>query len=104
MSYARTGVGPTPAERSSTEYSGSQNATGDGVMRNPSIVAALCSVILGLAACEKQGPGERIGEEVDEAADTLKHGGRESTANKVDDAVDEVREGAREAADEIKDK
>jgi len=46
---------------------------------------------VGLAACEQQGPLERAGEEVDEAVDTLKSGGKESTANKVDDAVDEVR-------------
>jgi predicted small lipoprotein YifL len=47
---------------------------------------------LGLAACEKKGPIEQAGEEVDEAVDTIKHGGEESTASKVDDAVDEARE------------
>lgn len=56
---------------------------------------------LGLAGCEKQGPLERAGEEIDEAADTVKNG-RESTANKVDDAIDEVREGAEEVKDELK--
>jgi hypothetical protein len=35
---------------------------------------------------------ERAGEEVDEAVDTIKHGGEESTANKVDDALDEARD------------
>jgi hypothetical protein len=57
---------------------------------------------LGLAACEKKGPVEQAGEEVDEAIDTLKNGGEESTANKVDDAIDEAREGADDAADELK--
>jgi len=57
---------------------------------------------LGMAACEKKGPVEQAGEEVDEAVDTMKHGGKESTANKVDDAVDEAREGAKDAADELK--
>jgi predicted small lipoprotein YifL len=47
---------------------------------------------IGVAACEKQGPLERTGEEVDEAVDTIKNGGEESTANKVDDAIDEARE------------
>ena len=47
---------------------------------------------LGLAACDKKGPIEQAGEEVDEAVDTMKNGGEESTANKVDDAVDEARE------------
>lgn len=56
---------------------------------------------LGLAACEKKGPIEQAGEEVDEAVDTMKRGGDESTSNKVDDAVDEAREGAEDTADEL---
>jgi predicted small lipoprotein YifL len=60
------------------------------------------SLSLGLAACEKKGPVEQAGEEVDEAVDTIKNGGEESTANKVDDAVDEARAGAEDAADELK--
>lgn len=60
------------------------------------------SLSVGLAACEKKGPVEQAGEEVDEAIDTIKNGGKESTANKVDDAVDEAREGANDAADELK--
>jgi predicted small lipoprotein YifL len=55
-------------------------------------VALAATLALGLAACEKKGPVEQAGEEVDEAIDTIKHGGEESTANKVDDAVDEARE------------
>jgi predicted small lipoprotein YifL len=66
------------------------------------IVALAFSTSLGLAACEKKGPLEQAGEEVDEAVDTMKHGGKESTANKVDDAVDEAREGASDAADQLK--
>jgi type II secretory pathway predicted ATPase ExeA len=59
--------------------------------------AALAAVAaIGLAACEKQGPVERAGEEVDEAVDTIKNGGQESTANKVDDALDEAREAVEE--------
>ena len=64
------------------------------------MLAAMLS--LGVAACEKKGPVEQAGEEVDEAVDTLKNGGKESTENKVDDAVDEAREGAEDAADELK--
>jgi predicted small lipoprotein YifL len=57
------------------------------------IAAALAATAaLGLGACEKKGPLEQAGEEVDEAVDTIKNGGEESTANKVDDAVDEARE------------
>ena len=62
------------------------------------------TLTLSLAACEKKGPVEQAGEEVDEAIDTIKNGGKESTANKVDDAVDEAREGAEDAADELKEK
>lgn len=64
------------------------------------LMAATLSV--GMAACDKKGPVEQAGEEVDEGIDTIKNGGKESTANKVDDAVDEAREGAEDAADELK--
>jgi hypothetical protein len=57
-----------------------------------SLSALAATIALGLAACEKQGPLEKAGEEVDEAVDTIKNGGEESTATKVDDAVDEARE------------
>jgi hypothetical protein len=53
------------------------------------------------SACEKQGPLERIGEEVDEAVQDVKNGG-ETTGNKVDDAIDDVRDGVNDAADELK--
>jgi len=46
--------------------------------------------MIGISACEKQGPLERAGEEVDEAVNTIKNG-EESTADKLDDAVDELR-------------
>lgn len=59
--------------------------------------ALAAAVALSLAACEKQGPLERAGEEVDEAVDTVKNGGEESTATKVDDAIDNAREEAEEA-------
>lgn len=59
--------------------------------------AALAAIaVIGVAACEKQGPVERAGEEVDEAVDTIKNGGEESTANKVDDALDEARDAAED--------
>ena len=65
------------------------------------LAAIACTLSLGLAACEKKGPMEQAGEEVDEAIDTMKNGG-ESTANKVDDAIDEAREGVNDAAEEMK--
>ena len=59
--------------------------------------AMAATAALGLAACEKQGPIEKAGEEVDEAVDTIKNGGEESTATKVDDALDEARDKAEDA-------
>jgi predicted small lipoprotein YifL len=67
-----------------------------------SLIALVCALSVGLAACEKKGPLEQAGEEIDEAVDTVKNGGKESTANKVDDAIDEARDGVSDAADELK--
>jgi len=72
------------------------------MIRNATLAALVAVISLGMAACEKKGPVEQLGEEVDEAVDTIKSGGEESTANKVDDAVDEAREGVENAAEEIK--
>ena len=73
---------------------------GHSKLLGATLLAATLS--LGLAACEKKGPVEQAGEEVDEAIDTMKNGGEESTRNKVDDAVDEAREGAQDATDEMR--
>lgn len=67
-----------------------------------SLIALVCAMSVGLAACEKKGPLEQAGEEIDEAVDTVKNGGKESTANKIDDAADDIREGASDAAKELK--
>ena len=47
--------------------------------------------LAGLAGCEREGPVERFGEELDETVDTIRDG-EESVGTKVDDAVDELRE------------
>jgi hypothetical protein len=64
--------------------------------------AMAATAALGVAACEKQGPIEKAGEEVDEAVDTIKNGGEESTSTKVDDALDEARDKVEDAADDAK--
>ena len=66
------------------------------------LAALACSLSIGIAGCEKKGPIEQAGEEVDEAVSTIKNGGKETTATKVDDAADEIREGASDAADKLK--
>lgn len=60
-----------------------------------------CALSLGLTACEKKGPLEQAGEEVDEAVNTIKNGGKETTADKLDDAGDKARDAAEEAKDAV---
>jgi hypothetical protein len=52
------------------------------------------------AACDRQGPLERAGKEIDEAAENVKNGS-ETLENKVDDAIDGVSDSVRDAADEL---
>jgi predicted small lipoprotein YifL len=61
------------------------------VKNRSSLLLATVFAVGALAACERQGPLERFGEEVDETVDTVREG-EESVATKVDDAVDELRD------------
>ena len=54
-----------------------------------------------LLACEKQGPLEQVGEEIDEAVQDIKAGG-ETTGNKIDDAMDEARKDVEDAVEKVK--
>ena len=54
-----------------------------------------------LMACEKQGPLEQVGEEIDEAVQDIKAGG-ETTGNKIDDAMDEARKDVEDAVEKVK--
>jgi vacuolar-type H+-ATPase subunit H len=60
----------------------------------------LIPITMFLVACEKQGPLERAGEEIDEAVEDIKAGG-ETTGNKIDDAIDEARKDIEETVEEI---
>jgi hypothetical protein len=60
----------------------------------------LLIAIWGIAACEQQGPLERVGEEVDEGIEDLRNGG-ETLGNRIDDAADDIRDGVDDAADEL---
>ena len=71
-------------------------------MSKLTLSAAMLVAAFALVACEKKGPAEQVGEEVDEAVDTMKQGGQESAANKADDAMDDLRKGAENAKEEIK--
>jgi hypothetical protein len=58
------------------------------------LFAALLMTLPLYVACDKRGPLERAGEEVDEAIENVENGG-ETLGNKIDDAIDD-------AADELK--
>lgn len=64
------------------------------------LLAVLLMTLPLYAACERQGPLQRAGEEVDEAFEDLKNGG-ETLGNKIDDAIDDVSDGVSDAADEL---
>ncbi|MGE0862172.1 MAG: hypothetical protein AB7I01_23965 [Gammaproteobacteria bacterium] len=49
-------------------------------------------LLCGVSACDRDGPAERLGEEIDHAADTVRNGGKEPLRNRVEDAVDELRD------------
>lgn len=53
-----------------------------------------------LLACEKKGPPEQAGEEIDEAVEDISAGG-ETTGNKIDDAIDEVQRDVEDAVEEV---
>jgi hypothetical protein len=64
-------------------------------LANKVLLAACCAAWLALLpACKQEGPLERAGEEIDEAARTVKNG-KESTSDKLDDAADEVRDAVK---------
>jgi predicted small lipoprotein YifL len=70
-------------------------------MKRNLMVMIACASVLALAACEKKGPLEQAGEEVDEAVETIKEG-EEPTSAKIDDAMDEARKDVEEMKDEPK--
>jgi hypothetical protein len=46
---------------------------------------------LGLVACEKKGPAERAGENIDEAAKDVKEGAQQA-ADKVEEAAEDLKD------------
>jgi hyperosmotically inducible protein len=65
------------------------------------LTAGVLAATLGMSACEKKGPVEKAGEEVDEAVNTIKNGGKETPADKLDDAGDKAADAARDAKDAV---
>ena len=69
--------------------------------RAASMAVLAAALSLSLTACEKKGPLEQAGEEVDEAVNTVKNGGKETTGDKLDDAGDKISDAASEAKDAV---
>ena len=72
------------------------------MIRKLAIAALIGTLSFGMAACEKKGPVQQAGEEVDEAVDTMKNGGKESMGSKVDDAMDDARKDTSDIAEKAK--
>jgi len=58
------------------------------------IGSVLFLLILGLAACEKEGPMEKAGEKADEAI--------HETKQNIDEAKEDVKENAKDARDAVR--
>lgn len=63
-------------------------------------LAALFVLPLAVWACDRPGPAERFGEEVDEAVEDVRNGD-ETLGNRLDDAADDVRDEIAEAREEL---
>lgn len=74
------------------------------MIRKAIIAVVLASAIVGVTACEKKGPAEKVGEKIDEAGRTIANGGEKTTGDKLDDAADHAKEAVSDAADAVKDK
>jgi hypothetical protein len=72
------------------------------MIRKTALMTLIATFVFGMAACEKQGPAERVGEKLDHAVDTVKNGGEEPMGDKVEDAAHDVSEGVQDAADDVK--
>ena len=66
------------------------------------LAGAMACVALSICACEKKGPMEKAGENVDEAVNTLKNGGKRTTHDKLRDAAEDVNDSAHDAAKDLK--
>jgi hypothetical protein len=79
-------------------------AIGGKYMTHKITVAALVALsMLSLAACEKQGPAERVGEKIDHTVDAAKNGGEEPASDKLEDAAHNAQDAAADATDAAKD-
>ncbi len=64
--------------------------------------AVMACMVLSICGCEKKGPMEKAGENVDEAVNAVKNGGTRTTRDKIKDAAEDVSDGAHDAAKDLK--
>ena len=69
--------------------------------RNLAVMMTAAVLAVGLAACEKKGPAERAGEEVDQALGTQEKGPAEKTGEALDNAAGEIKQETNEAAQKV---
>ncbi|MBP7339440.1 hypothetical protein [Niveispirillum sp.] len=73
------------------------------LLRNTTLAALLLAAPLALTACDKQGPAERAGEKIDDAAE--KAGEKlDNARDKAGETVDELRAKADAAMEKADDK
>jgi len=61
------------------------------------ILASLPAIVLGLGACEDQGPAESAGQEIDQAVEKAKEAvDPQGPAERAGENIDEAVEGAKE--------
>ncbi len=69
-------------------------------------VLVLAGGTVGLAGCEREGPAERLGKDIDRTAENLREtfhrpGPAEKAGKEIDRSAEEARERANRAADEF---
>ncbi|HEY3301241.1 MAG TPA: hypothetical protein VGJ90_10745 [Methylophilaceae bacterium] len=72
-------------------------------LRFLTICLTLTALLFGIAACEKKGPAEQLGEKIDNAAETA--GEKiDSAAEKASDKVESAKDAVKDKAEEVQDK
>jgi len=69
-------------------------------MRNSLLIPLFATLALCAAGCEKEGPAERAGEQLDEAAADVKDAAK-AAGDQLQEAGQEVKEAAEEAKDAV---
>ncbi len=75
-----------------------------GVVRRLLVAGLLTILVVGSAACQEEGPAEKVGRKLDETVDKLRHGDEgalEKAGRKLDEAKGEVGEAIEDLGEQI---